>query len=287
LNNFVKRIDSHHHFWKYSPDQYPWISEAMGVLRKNFLPNDLLAETLPTTVSGVISVQARQSVEETSWLLSLADNHDWIRGVIGWLPLAMPNIAQQMEGFRNEKKLCGLRHVVQDEQDDGFLARPDFNDGIRAMKEFGWVYDLLIYARQLPLAIPFVDQHPGQVFVLDHIAKPTIQPGKHDTAWDCELRELAKRPNVFCKFSGVATEVRGQTWSVPTIMPYWETALEAFGPNRLMFGSDWPVCKLKISYYDWVGVVTELASKLSDSEQTNFWYSNAIRAYGLPTNAKT
>jgi len=259
----------------------------MGVLRKDFLPNDLLAETLSTTVSGVISVQARQSVEETSWLLSLADNHDWIRGVIGWLPLAMPNIAQQMEGFRNEKKLCGLRHVVQDEQDDGFLARPDFNEGIRAMKEFGWVYDLLIYARQLPLAIAFVDRHPEQVFVLDHIAKPTIQSGKHDIDWDRELRELAKRPNVFCKFSGVATEVRGQTWTIPSMRFYWETALEAFGPNRLMFGSDWPVCQLKISYYDWVGAVTVLASKLSDSEQTNFWYSNAIRAYGLATHAKT
>ena len=283
----MKRIDSHHHFWKYSAEQYPWISEAMAVLRENFLPNDLLAETRSTTVSGVISVQARQSVEETSWLLSLADDQDWIRGVVGWLPLAMPNIEQQMEGFRTEKKLCGLRHVVQDEQDDGFLARPDFNEGIRAMKNFGWVYDLLIYARQLPLAIPFVDRHPEQVFVLDHIAKPTIQFGKHDTAWDRDLRELAKRPNVFCKFSGVATEVRGQTWSIPTIAPYWETALEAFGPNRMMFGSDWPVCQLKISYYDWVGAVTELASKLSESEQTNFWHSNAIRAYGLATIAKT
>ena len=253
----------------------------MGVLRKDFLPNDLLAETQPTNVSGVISVQARQSVEETRWLLSLADNHDWIRGVIGWLPLAMPNIGQQMEGFRDEKKLCGLRHVVQDEPDDGFLARPDFNAGILAIKEFGWVYDLLVYARQLPQAIPFVDRHPDQVFVLDHIAKPKIQSDKHDTAWDSNLRELAKRPNVFCKFSGVATEVRGQTWSIPTIMPYWETTLEAFGPNRLMFGSDWPVCKLKISYYNWVDAVTDLASKLSATEQKNFWYSNAVRAYGL------
>ena len=195
--------------------------------------------------------------------------------------MAMPSIRQTMDGFRNEKKLCGLRHVVQDEQDDDFLARPDFNDGIRALREFDWVYDLLIYSRQLPFAIPFVDRHPDQVFVLDHIAKPTIQSGTHDRDWDRDLRELAKRPNVFCKFSGVATEVRGQTWSIPTIQPYWETALEAFGPTRLLFGSDWPVCKLQISYAEWIDAVTLLSSSLSDSEQTNFWYSNAVRTYGL------
>ena len=276
----VKRIDCHHHFWQYSADQYPWISEAMGVLRNDFLPKDLLTEAQPR-VEGVVSVQARQSVEETRWLLALAEKQDWIRGVVGWLPLAMPNIRQTMDEFRNEKKLCGLRHVVQDEPDDGFLARPDFNDGIRALKEFDWVYDLLIYSRQLPFAIPFVDRHPEQVFVLDHIAKPTIQFRVHDAEWDRDLRELAKRPNVFCKFSGVATEVRGGTWSIPIIKPYWETALEAFGPNRLMFGSDWPVCKLKISYTEWVNAVTILSSKLSDSEQTSCWYSNALRMYGL------
>ena len=277
----VKRIDSHHHFWQYSTEQYPWISDAMGVLQNDFLPMDLLAEAQPKRVEGVVSVQARQSVEETRWLLTLAEKNDWIRGVVGWLPMAMPSIRQTMDGFRNEKKLCGLRHVVQDEQDDEFLARPDFNDGIRALKEFDWVYDLLIYSRQLPFAIPFVDRHPDQVFVLDHIAKPTIQSGTHDRDWDRDLRELAKRPNVFCKFSGVATEVRGQTWSIPTIQPYWETALEAFGPTRLLFGSDWPVCKLQISYAEWIDAVTLLSSSLSDSEQTNFWYSNAVRTYGL------
>jgi L-fuconolactonase len=279
--DIVKRIDCHHHFWQYSTEQYPWISEAMGVLRNDFLPMDLLAEAQPTRVEGVVSVQARQSVEETRWLLTLAEKHDWIRGVVGWLPLAMPDIRQTMDGFRGEKKLRGLRHVVQDEQDDGFLARPEFNDGIRALKEFDWVYDLLIYSRQLPFAISFVDRHPDQVFLLDHIAKPTIQFRTYDKGWDHDFRELAKRPNVFCKFSGVATEVRGGIWSIPIIKPYWETALEAFGPNRLMFGSDWPVCKLKISYTEWINTVTLLSSTLSDSEQTNFWYSNALRVYGL------
>ena len=277
----MHRIDSHHHFWQFSADQYPWISESMSVLRKDFLPQLLLAETQSTHVDGVISVQARQSSEETSWLLSMAAANDWIMGVIGWLPLASASIRETMSRFRNEKKLCGLRHVVQDEQDNSFLDRTDFNKGIQAIKAFGWTYDLLIYARQLPFAIPFVDRHPEQLFVLDHIAKPTIQSGTHDGDWDRNLRELAKRPNVYCKFSGVVTEVRDTSWSVPTIQAYWDTAIDAFGADRLMFGTDWPVCLLKATYADWVAAVSVLASKLTENEQSKFWSRNAMRAYRL------
>ena len=250
-------------------------------LRKDFLPTQLRAETLAAGVDGVISVQARQSVEETRWLLSLAANHDWILGVVGWLPIASPTVRETMELFRDEKKLRSLRHVVQDEHDDGFLARPGFNEGIRAIKDFGWAYDLLIYARQLPFAIPFVDRHPDQVFVLDHIGKPTIQPGSHDNAWDRNLRELAERPNVYCKFSGVVTEVRDPAWSLPQIQRYWDTAIEAFGSERLLFGTDWPVCLLKANYAQWVDTVSVLASKLSVDERYRFWSKNAIRAYRL------
>jgi L-fuconolactonase len=277
----MRRIDSHHHFWNYSVEQYSWISESMSVLRKDFLPTDLLTETQSTHIDGVVSVQARQSIEETQWLLSLAASHEWILGVVGWLPLESPSVIGLMEGFRKHKKLCGLRHVVQDETDDGFLARPEFNRGIEAMKEFGWTYDLLVYARQLPFAIPFVDRHPEQVFVVDHIAKPTIQSGKHDNDWDRNLRELAKRPNVFCKFSGVVTEVREPSWTLAQIQPYWDTALDAFGANRMMFGTDWPVCLLKASYADWVAAVSVLASKLSEGEQARFWSQNAIQAYRI------
>ena len=277
----MKRIDSHHHFWKYSVEQYPWIADSMAVLRRDFLHEHLLAETRSTHIDGVVSVQARQSIDETTWLLSLAAQHDWILGVVGWLPLASPDVQQTMARFHNEKKLRALRHVVQDEKDDGFLARPEFNRGVQAMKEFGWTYDLLIYGRQLPFAIPFVDQHPEQIFVLDHIAKPTIQSSSHDKSWDRDLKELAKRPNVFCKFSGVVTEVRDEQWSLTQIQPYWDTALGAFGSERLMFGTDWPVCLLKSSYADWVAAVSMLASKLSDREQANFWSANAVRVYRL------
>ena len=253
----------------------------MHGLRKDFLPTQLRTETQATQIDGVISVQARQSVDETHWLLNLAAKHNWILGVVGWLPLESPSVRETMELFRPEKKLRGLRHVVQDEQDDGFLARPSFNEGIRAIREFGWAYDLLIYARQLPFAIPFVDRHPDQVFVLDHIAKPTIQSGAHDEAWDRNLRELAKRPNVYCKFSGVVTEVRDQEWSLSPIQRYWDTALEAFGCERLLFGTDWPVCLLKASYAQWVAAVSVLASQLSEKELDGFWFKNAIRAYRL------
>ena len=253
----------------------------MSILRCDFLPKHLHAEAKPNHINGVISVQARQIEEETSWLLSMASVHDWILGVVGWLPLQSPNVRESMEQFRHEEKLCGLRHVVQDEPDDQFLDRPEFNKGIRVMQEFGWTYDLLIYARQLPFTIPFVDRHPNQIFVLDHIAKPTIQSGHHDHQWDRDLRELAKRPNVFCKFSGVVMEVRDQVWSSSQIEPYWNTALEAFGPSRLMFGTDWPVSLLKSSYTQWVAAVTMFASKLSLSEQNQFWFENAVRAYRL------
>jgi len=253
----------------------------MGALRRDFLPEDLRLEIQPPDVDGVISVQARQSVEETNWLLALAAQHDWIEGIVGWLPLADPNIREIMDQFQHEKKLLGLRHVVQDEVNDGFLSNAEFNRGIAAMKEFGWTYDLLIYDRQLPFAIPFVDRHPEQVFVLDHIAKPTIQSGEPDSVWQRDFRELAQRPNVYCKFSGVVTEVRALEWNVQLLQKYWDSAIEAFGSDRLMFGSDWPVCLLKSTYLDWADAVSVLAGGLSANEQANFWSANAKRAYRL------
>jgi L-fuconolactonase len=277
----MERIDSHHHFWQYSAEHYPWISESMSRLRQDFLAPNLAIETAANQISSVISVQARQSIEETNWLLEQSDGRDWIRGVVGWLPLAASNVCEEMETLREQKKLCGLRHVVQDEIEDEFLARGEFNRGISAMKDYGWTYDILIYGRQLPFAIPFVDRHPDQMFVLDHIAKPTIRDGLFDESWAIHLKELAKRSNVFCKFSGVVTEVRADGWQRQQIQPYWETALEAFGPSRLMFGSDWPVCLLKTSYADWVASVNSFTSQLSQAEQENFWSKNAIRAYRL------
>jgi L-fuconolactonase len=186
-----------------------------------------------------------------------------------------------MNQFAGNDLLKGVRHVVQDEPDPNFLLRADFNRGVSRLLDYGWVYDILIFAKQLPATIQFVDLHPRQPFVLDHIAKPTIAVGKFDRQWATDLRELAQRPNVLCKFSGVATEVRDTEWSIDTVRPYWDAMLESFGVERIMFGSDWPVCLLRTEYGRWVDCVKTLSAELSTAEQRLFWHDNAVKAYQL------
>lgn len=275
------RVDSHHHFWNYSAEQYGWISEKMQVLRRDFAPKDLLAQTESTHIDYVVSVQARQEIQETRFLLDYAEKNSWIRGVVGWVPLAQPAIAKVLDSFQGQALLKGVRHVVQDEPDEKFLDREDFNAGVRLLRSFKLVYDLLVFGKQLPMTIRFVDRHLNQPFVLDHIAKPVIEANKFDKQWEKDFRELAKRPNVDCKFSALVTEVRDPEWNVELLKPYWDVALEAFGPDRLMFGSDWPVCLLRSSYADWVAAVSVLAKDLTPQQQANFWGGNANRAYHL------
>lgn len=275
------RIDSHHHFWNYSPEQYGWISRDMEALRRDFTPADLLHEIKAAGVEGVVSVQARQSIEETQWLLELAREHDFIRGVVGWLPLSAPDLRSDIERLCQFPDLKAVRHVVQDEPDDAFLLGSDFNRGIGLLKEFDLVYDILIFARHLPTALKFVDRHPDQSFVLDHIAKPAIRSGEFDQEWSSNLKELAKRLHVTCKFSALVTEVREPQWSVDLLRPYWDIALEAFGTQRLMFGSDWPVCLLRSDYARWVATVEDLAAGLSPTEQHDLWSQTAISTYRL------
>lgn len=275
------RIDSHHHFWNYSPEQYGWISRDMEILRRDFTPADLQQVIEAAGVEGVVSVQARQSVEETQWLLELASQHDFIRGVVGWLPLMAKGVRSDIERLSLFSELKGVRHVVQDEPDDAFLLGSDFNRGVALLKEFDLVYDILIFAKHLPNTLEFVDRHPEQRFVLDHIAKPTIRSGEFDQRWATDLKELAKRPQVTCKFSALVTEVRDSLWSVDLLRPYWDTALEAFGTPRLMFGSDWPVCLLRSDYTRWVAAVEALSAGLSPGEQRDLWSQTAIRTYRL------
>jgi L-fuconolactonase len=229
----------------------------------------------------VISVQARQSLAETEFLLQHAKAHPWIRGVVGWVPLADPTVGSILERWEQQPLLKSVRHVVQDEPDDRFLDHEAFNAGIRALRQFDLAYDILIFGRQLPMTLRFVDRHPEQRFVLDHIAKPVIATAKWDSEWEKGFRELAKRPNVMCKFSALVTEVRDPAWDIALLSPYWDVALDAFGPDRLMFGSDWPVCILRSSYADWVAAVSVYASELSPDEQAKFWGGNAARAYKL------
>jgi L-fuconolactonase len=275
------RIDAHHHLWNYSAESYPWIDDRMQVLRRDFTPRDLLEEMRASRMDHAVAVQARQSIEETRFLLDHAGSHPFIKGVVGWVPLADPDVGRVLESFRDQPLLKGVRHVVQDEPDDRFLDRDDFNAGIRALRPLGLVYDILIYGRQLPMAVRFVDRHPEQRFVIDHIAKPRIGAAGIDRDWERGFRALAERPHVSCKFSALVTEVTEPTWTVAMLRPYWDVALEAFGPRRLMFGSDWPVCLLRSSYADWVAAAGALAGDLAAEEQAAFWGGNANREYRL------
>jgi L-fuconolactonase len=274
------KIDAHHHFWRYNPDEFGWIDDSMQQIRRDFLPSDLEQELRKVGIDGVVSVQARQSVEETNWLLLLAEEHDFIKGVVGWVPLADPNVRTYLEVLSGNKKLKAVRHVVQAESDDAFLLRGDFNAGISALTEFDLVYDILVFERHLSHVIKFVDRHPEQKFVLDHIAKPRIKENLIDD-WAAQMCQLGRRENVFSKISGMVTEADFNSWSVEQLKPYWDMTLAAFGPNKLMFGSDWPVCLVASEYDRWFYTVAELASYLSIDEQAKLFGETACEVYGL------
>ena len=275
----TERIDAHHHLWRYSPEEYGWIDDAMLMLRRDFLPEELTAEMWAAGVDGAIAVQARQTIEETRWLLDMAERTDAIRGVVGWAPIATAGFAEAIEELRGRPKLKGLRHIVQAEWDE-FLLREDFNRGITAMLGSGLVYDVLIYERQLLPAIQFVDRHPEQMFVLDHIAKPRIREAVLEP-WASRLRELARRKNVVCKVSGLVTEADWEAWTPQTLRPYLDVVVEAFGPRRLMVGSDWPVCLVACGYRQWFDVLGEYFRGFSELEREAIFGMTAKQVYRL------
>ncbi len=276
----LARIDAHHHLWRYAKEEYDWITEDMGVLARDFLPEDLRRELLASGIQGSIAVQARQTLEETSWLLRLADDFDFIRGVVGWAPLASPEFPAVIERLHVSEKLKGLRHLIQDEPDDDFMHRPDFNAGVAVLKQFGLVYDILIFERQLPAAISIVDRHPGQIFVLDHIGKPRIR-GRELEPWRTNIRQIARRENVYCKVSGMVTESNWKNWSPADLQPYFDVVLQAFGPKRLMAGSDWPVCLLATTYQTWFYTMEEFIRPLSIAEREMILGGVASEVYSL------
>lgn len=273
-------FDTHHHFWNYNPAEYDWIDDEMASIRKNFLPENLKETLESTDVRGVVSVQARQSLEETDWLLKMAAENDFMKGVVGWVPLADPASGEILEKYAANKWLKGVRHVIQGEPDPEFMLREDFNRGISHLKQYGLVYDILITENQLPNTIRFVDRHPEQQFVVDHIAKPKIKTGEID-AWKRNLEELARRENVSCKISGMVTEAGFKTWTEKQLQPYFDVVLEAFGPSRLMFGSDWPVCLVATNYIDWLNLVKKATLDCSLMEREQIFYENAIKIYRL------
>jgi L-fuconolactonase len=274
------KIDSHHHFWKYSVEEYGWIDDEMKAIRRDFLPEDLEKEIRGSGIEGVVSVQARQTIAETEWLLGFSENNDFIKGVVGWVPLLSTDVRKYLSTFSAFSKFKAARHVVQGEPDDDFILRKDFNEGIKALKEFGLAYDILILEKHLLQTIKFVDMHPDQIFILDHIAKPRIKENILKP-WRKNIMALAERQNVYCKISGMVTEADYRTWTEEQLHPYFDTVLDAFGAKRLMFGSDWPVCTVACEYRRWAGIVQELISKLSASEQEAIFGGNAVKAYNL------
>ena len=274
-------IDAHQHFWIYRAEEYDWIDESMVPLRRDFLPGDLARERHEDGFHGSIAVQARQSLEETRWLLELADGDPCIMGVVGWVDLRSPDVYSQLEAFSCNSKLVGIRHIVQSEPDDRFLLRVDFLRGISLLERFDLTYDILIYPKHLGVAAEFVRQFPRQRFVLDHLAKPYIKTGEIES-WAAGIRRLAEFPNVFCKLSGLVTEADWKSWKPEQITPYFRVAFEAFGPERLMIGSDWPVCLVAGTYGRVMDLVKTHLSQYSSEVQEGVLGGNAQRFWKLP-----
>lgn len=276
-------IDAHQHFWRYRPDEYGWIDDSMAALRRDFLPDDLKPVLEISSFDGSVAVQARQSLEETRWLLHLAELSPWILGVVGWVDLQSPDVRSQLEALSRNRKLVGIRHIVQSEPDDRFLLRPDFLRGISVLEEFNLAYEILIYTKHLPVAAEFAKCFPRQRFILDHLAKPPIKTGNIDS-WAQGISRLAAFPNVFCKLSGLVTETDWQHWNPEQIVPFLDVAFEAFGSDRLMIGSDWPVCLLAASYGRAVNVVKNYLLQKRPECQDRVLGANARRFYGLPAS---
>ena len=270
------RVDAQHHLWRCNSSEYEWLEGDLAMFRRDFVPEDLAHATQGTGVSGTVAVQSRQSVQETAWLLQLAESTPLILGVVGWLPLCAPDFPSFLGDYCILK---GLRHVVQAEA-QGFLDDVAFNSGIRTLQGTGLAYDLLIFKRQLQETTRFVDRHPKQVFVLDHIAKPRVAAAEL-RPWAESIRQLAERENVFCKISGMVTEADPKQWTPAQLKPYFDTVLEAFIPARPMAGSDWPVLCAGCTYHRWWTVLAQWVDPLSQDEQADILGCTAIRAYHL------
>lgn len=274
-----QRIDSHQHFWQFDPVRDSWIDESMQRIQRDFLPQDLLPVLEKNNFRGCVAVQADQTETQTQFLLDLAKQNDFIKGVVGWVDLLDKNVAYRLDLYSHEKKLKGFRHVVQGEPDD-FMLRNDFREGIRALEAFNYTYDILVFHRQLPAAIDLVNRFPDQAFVLDHIAKPDIKSGKIQS-WKDNIIELSKAENLFCKISGMVTEANWKTWTPEDLKPYLDVVFENFTPERLMFGSDWPVCLVASEYELVVKTLEEYIAQLPIDQQEMIWFRNAEQFYKL------
>ncbi|MDC6366912.1 MULTISPECIES: amidohydrolase family protein [Flavobacteriaceae] len=273
-------IDSHQHFWKYHPRKHAWINDSMKILKKDFMPSDLAPLLQANQIDGCIAVQADQSETETNLLLKCAQKYPFIKGVVGWLDLCSANIDEKLEKYSKYALLKGLRHIVQDEPDEYFMLRPEFQKGIALLEKYGLTYDILIYPKHLSSALELVKTFPGQQFVVDHIAKPKID-GTIDPCWAHYMEKLGEQSNVYCKVSGMVTETSWGNWHRKDFPSYLDVVFDAFGPNRIMYGSDWPVCLLSAEYNDVVDIVQRYISKFSKEIYNKVMGLNAISFYQI------
>jgi L-fuconolactonase len=272
-------IDSHQHFWKYDPVRDSWIEENMKALRRDFLPKDLAPILEKNSVYGCIAVQADQSEHETEFLLSLTKNNSFIKGVVGWVDLRADNIEERLAHYSSNNLLKGIRHIIQAESDD-FMLSKKFQYGISLLAQFGLTYDILVLPPQLPATIQFVNKFPSQKFVIDHMAKPNIKKGEM-VAWKNNMEELAKSPNIYCKISGLVTEADWKNWKKEDFSPYLDLIFKSFGTNRIMFGSDWPVCKLAAEYHQQLEIIESYISSFSIEDKKKIMGENTIRFYNI------
>ena len=275
----MKIIDTHQHFWNYNPKTQEWINENMKVIRKNFLPEDIAPLLKENKVEGCVAVQADQSIAETNFLIQAAKNNTFIKGVVGWIDLKDKEIEQNLEFYKKENIVKGFRHIIQAEP-TGFMQDLSFQKGLTALAKYNYSYDLLIYEHQLKEANILVKQLPSLPIVIDHIAKPNIKKGGREN-WQKEIKAIAQNTNVYCKISGMVTEAHWESWSAEILKPYIDTVVEAFGTERIMFGSDWPVCLVACSYARWLECIQNYFNTFSTYEQEAFFANNAINFYKI------
>jgi L-fuconolactonase len=274
------RIDSHQHFWKYDPVRYDWIDDSMSVIRKDFLPEDLAPILKANNFNGCITVQSYQSEQENEFQLANADRHGFIKGVVGWIDLQSPRIEERLDYYQQFEKLKGFRHVLQGESQRDFMLRPDFLKGIGLLRKYSYTYDILILPDQLKYTAEFVAQFPDQRFVIDHIAKPNIKQ-KELKEWKKGIKATAEFENVYCKVSGMVTEADWHNWQSADFNNYLDVVTDNFGTKRLMYGSDWPVCKVAANYDRVINIVKDYFSAFSQTEQQAFFGGNAIEFYNI------
>tara|TARA_B100001093_G_scaffold467863_1_gene487386 strand:- start:866 stop:1696 length:831 start_codon:yes stop_codon:yes gene_type:complete len=273
-------IDSHQHFWNYEPEKHLWIDDEMSVIRRDFLSDDLQKVFAENGVDACVAVQADQTTEETNFLISIAENNNFIKGVVGWVNLRSESIEEDLLKYKKYDVVKGFRHVVQAEQDHNFMLRPEFLRGIELLGKYDLCYDILIFPHQLGAALELVKKFPNQKFVIDHIAKPYIKDGFFE-GWAVMMREIAKHQNVYCKISGMITEAGYKTWTTEQVHPYMKLVLESFGAGRVMYGSDWPVCLVAGNYSMVKALVTDFISDLSQEQQNAIMGGNAAKFYNL------